>query len=214
MDFDLLIFDLDGVLVDTSFCHGLAFNDLWELLGVNGPPYEEIAGRKTGDVVEEFTAELKPNPERVKEWVSFKQQRAREYLASAEIAFNDSEECVRLLTERGQRIALGTGASRETAVMVLQRFGWESVFSTIVTGEDVACGKPAPEIYLKAMERLNVSPERTLIVEDSHSGLAAAVESRAYSASVRSGMRVEDERFVGEFPDIRTMMSELEGVRR
>ena len=214
MDFDLLIFDLDGVLVNSSVCHGLAFRDLWELLGVSGPPYEDIAGRKTIEVVQEYTAELKPNREQIDEWVILKQKCARDYLTNEEIAFDDSVECLRQLTDRKQCLALGTGASRETTLLMLQRFGWEETFSAIVTGEDVVCGKPTPEIYLKAIDSLDVSPQKTLIMEDSHSGLAAALASNAYSVSVRSGIRIENERFVGAFPDIRAMLNELEEVRR
>ncbi|MEK7831164.1 MAG: HAD family phosphatase [Acidobacteriota bacterium] len=211
-DFDLLIFDMDGVLVDTTECHRRAYDDLWQLAGVAGPAYEQIAGRKTTEVVAEFTAALNPSPEQIAEWVVFKQQRARRYLATEKISFHDSAECIgRLGRLNGNRLrlAIGTGASRETTSMVLGRFGWGEAFSIIVTGEDVVEGKPAPEIYLAAMERAGVSPQRTLIIEDSHAGLTAAVASRAYTASVRSGIKTEDRRFIGSFPDVRSLLAKL-----
>lgn len=208
-DFDLLIFDMDGVLVDTTECHRRAYDDTWMLAGIVGTAYEEIAGRKTTEVVAEVTAPLKPTAEQLAEWVKFKQERARLYLTTEKIAFHDSAECIGRLTAAKSRLALGTGASRETTAMVLGRFGWGESFSIIVTGEDVTAGKPAPEIYLAAMERAGVAPNRTLIVEDSHAGLAAAAASRAYTASVRSGVRTEHEQFIGSFPDVRTLLAKL-----
>jgi len=212
MEFELVIFDLDGVLVDSSSCHAHAFNDLWSLLELTGPSYESIAGRSTIEVIEQATIEKEPKPEQIAEWVAFKQQRAREYMVNREIAFEDSEKCIRFLHEIGQRLALGTGASRETAQMVLRRFGWETAFSTIVTGEDVVNGKPAPEIFLKIMDRMNILPIRTLIVEDSRSGLSAALASNAFSAIVRSGIQIQNERFIGSFPDIESMLRSINEV--
>lgn len=210
MDFDLVIFDLDGVLVNTSPCHELAFNELWEMLGIAGPPYEVIAGRRTREVIEEYTAEITTDRNRREQWVNFKQERSRHYLKSAQIAFGDSAECILRLTGAGQLLALGTGASRKTVEMVLRRFCWENVFPVVVTGEDVVNGKPAPEIYKAAIKRSGVAAERTLIVEDSVAGLAAAAAANAYSVSVRSGAHIDDRRFIDSFPDIKTMLTALE----
>lgn len=209
MDFDLVVFDLDGVLVNTSPCHEQAFSDLWNLLGIAGPRYEMIAGRKTVEVIEQFAAEIKPDRRR-EELVRFKQERAREYLSSAQIAFEDSAECLRLLADEGRLLALGTGASRTTTELVLRRFGWQTVFPVVVTGEDVAAGKPAPDIYRLAIARSGASAERTLIVEDSEAGLAAAGAAEAYSVSVRSGVRSDHPRFIGSFPDLGSMLAALE----
>ncbi|MFN0109148.1 MAG: HAD family hydrolase [Blastocatellia bacterium] len=215
-DFDLLIFDMDGVLVDTTECHRRAYADLWLLVGIVGPAYEDIAGRTTAEVVAECTATMNPSPDQIVAWVRYKQTRARVYLATENIVFADSAECIGRLNQfRGRangrrlRLAIGTGASRETTAMVLGRFGWGESFSVIVTGEDVIEGKPAPEIYLAAMERAGVSPQRTLIIEDSDAGLTAAVASQAFTASVRSGVKTEDKRFIGSFPDVRSLLSKL-----
>lgn len=212
-DLDLLIFDMDGVLVDTTACHQRAFARLWQTLEVNGPAYDEIAGRKTKDVVAEYTTELNPTEEQITEWVVFKQRLARECLAIEEIAFHDSEESITQLTNRRIRLALGTGASRETTNSVLKRQGWGEAFSIVVTGEDVNQGKPEPEIYLAAMERAGARPDRTLIVEDSQAGLASAIASGAYAAAVRTGRTLKSERFVGSFPDLKSLFTTL-GVMR
>ena len=75
--FDLVVFDLDGVLVDTSPCHRAAFEALWREIGITGPPYESLAGRTTLQAVRDCTRALAPTEGQFREWVLFKQERAR-----------------------------------------------------------------------------------------------------------------------------------------
>jgi len=202
LDVDLWLFDLDGVLVDTTRCHRRAFEELWRHVGVNGPPYDRIAGRRTKEVVIEGTAALAPTPDQLREWTQFKQQRARDCLARDDIAFPDSADCLRALSRHGTTLALGTGASRATTDAVLARYGWSESFAATVTADDVSQGKPEPDVYVAAMKQSGSAPRRTLVIEDSEAGLAAAIASGAYVASVRSGRVVSSERFVGSFPDL------------
>ncbi len=200
--FDLLIFDMDGVLVDTSPCHRRAYRDLWRKIGIEGPQYEVIAGRKTSEVVVEFTKELKPSAAQIYEWVLFKQLQARKYLSIEVITYPDSFSCLLTLARHKILMALGTAASHTTAHIVLSRLDIGNFFSIIVTAEDVENGKPAPEIYLRIIAEAAVSPCKTLVIEDSSSGLEAAIASKAYVASVRTGKKIKDPRFVGTFSDL------------
>jgi len=206
-DIDLWLFDLDGVLVDTTQCHRRAYEELWRHVGVNGPPYDRIAGRHTREVVAEVTAALAPAPDQLREWTQFKQQLARDCLARDDIAFPDSADCIRALSHDGARLALGTGASRATTDAVLARYRWGESFAVTVTADDVDHGKPEPDVYVAAMEQSGATPRRTLVIEDSEAGLAAAIASGAYAASVRSGRIVSSERFVGAFPDLLALMA-------
>ena len=58
--FSLIIFDMDGVLADSSPCHARAYQDLWKEIGVEGPRYDSIMGRPTGEVIREVTRDLAP----------------------------------------------------------------------------------------------------------------------------------------------------------
>lgn len=158
-------------------------------------------------MVEEFTRSLSPTDRQLEDWTRFKQARARECLTTDDVSFPDSAICVKLLQRHGHRLALGTAASRDTATAVLTRQGWMTSFVCIVTGDDVRRGKPAPDIYQAAMKQSAVHPDRTLIIEDSQSGLEAAVASSAYVASVRSGLTSRSDRFVGAFPDLTTLLT-------
>ena len=78
--FPVVVFDLDGVLADSSACHDLAYRELWARIGVEGPPYPTIAGLRTSDAVARVTEALRPSAESLAAWGRFKQERAREYL--------------------------------------------------------------------------------------------------------------------------------------
>lgn len=207
--FAFLIFDMDGVLVNTSPCHSRAFEDLWRKLGIEGPRYEKIAGRKTFDVVVEFTAGLNPSDVQIAQWVSFKQLSARKYLSTEAIVFPDTLPCLTALARSKIPMALGTTASRDTMNLVLMRTGITEFFSTIATAEDVNNGKPSPEIYLHLMLDTGMRPNQTLIIEDSLCGLKAAIASQAYVASLRTGEKVDDPRFVGNFSHLRELIKEM-----
>src|SRR5215475_2755249 len=160
-DFDLLIFDLDGVLVNTTPSHARAYDDLWRKLGVEGPPYEQIAGRKTSEVVAEVTTEMRPSAAQIREWVGFKQDRARRRMLTEEIVYSDTLSSLTALAREGITLALGTGASRETTDIVLRRLGLTGFFSTVVTAEDVTEGKPSPECYQNIIAWAALSPCKT-----------------------------------------------------
>jgi HAD superfamily hydrolase (TIGR01509 family) len=204
--FDLVVFDMDGVLTDSSSGHARAYADLWALIGVTTPPeYREISGRPTEPVVREYTRPLNPAEEDIRRWVEFKQVRAREYLGRP-AAFPDALPTISALAGEGFRMALGTSASRTTTEMLMSRAGLDRYFEVMVTGNDVARGKPAPDTFSEAISRAGGSPETSLVVEDSPAGLSAAVAAGAWALSVRTGETVEHPRFLGAHPDLTTLL--------
>jgi beta-phosphoglucomutase len=82
--------------------------------------------------------------------------------------FLDSLEAIDL------QLAVVTGSTRAGVELVLTKTGLDQKFQTVITAEDVTQGKPAPEGYLLAANRLGVKPENCLAIEDTFSGLLAA----------------------------------------
>ena len=194
-----LIFDMDGVLVDTCGLHARAYRDLWERCGVTGPAYQTIAGRPTVEVVGEATRELSPSAEMLAGWVGFKQRRAREYLGTVPVIYGDVLPALRALDRAGIGMGVATGASRETAELLLDHASVADFFRFVLAAEDVRNGKPDPEVYRRAVELAGVAAEQAAVVEDSASGLAAAVAAGAPVACVRSGLRIASPLFLGSF---------------
>jgi len=208
--FSLIIFDMDGVLADSSPCHARAYQDLWKEVGVEGPRYDSIMGRPTGEVIREITRDLAPTTEQEEQWIRFKQERARVYLQKETVTFPDTREVLEKLTASGAAIAVGTSASRETAELLLRQIGVLPLIPVLVTSDDVREGKPAPDTYLEALRRSGGDPDRTLVVEDSLSGLRAATAAGTWSAAVRNNLGFSGPRFLGNFPDLRSLAAMIE----
>ena len=200
--FDLVVFDLDGVLADTAGCHARAFERLWRDLDLHGPEYSAIAGRRTREVVSEVSASLRPTAAQVASWVAAKQRYARHCLEREDIAYPDAGPTLRALAEAGYALAVGTSASRAGAALALGRLALDTAFAAVVTGDDVSAGKPAPEIYALTMARAGALPRRSLVVEDSAPGIDAALAAGAHVASVRTAVQRAHGRFAGAFPDL------------
>lgn len=200
--FRLIVFDLDGVLADTSPLHERAYRQLWREIGVDAPPYgEALAGRPTREVIAAATGALAPSAAQLDAWTRRKQTLARELIGRGPIAFPDTPAALAVFA-RTAPLAVATGASRATAETVLQRLGLADRFTRVLTAEDSERGKPAPDVYLRILAEARVPAAAALIVEDSPQGLAAAVASGAWVASVRTGAEVPGRRFLGSYRDL------------
>ena len=202
LSLDLVIFDLDGVLVDSSPCHARAYAELWDHVGLDGPEYASIAGERTVEVVSRLCAPLRRSSDEIGALVRFKQERARHWIADRPVVFPDAADTVARLSAKC-RLAVGTGASRVTAELMLRTFG--SAFETIVTAADVSHGKPHPEVYRTVLQRCGVAPERALVIEDSASGLQSAIAAGTHAVVVRGSATSTSPRFVGSYPDLATV---------
>ena len=88
--------------------------------------------------------------------------------------FSGAKRFIQQLNEKGVKIALVTSAASDLAESFLKKHQLSKYFDCIVTGDDVARGKPDPEAYLKALSKLQLHPEEALVIEDSRSGILSA----------------------------------------
>jgi HAD superfamily hydrolase (TIGR01509 family) len=170
-----VVFDMDGVLVDSHAVHRKAWRLFFQTLGREVPESELdfiLDGRKRSDILRHFLGncpdlELEELGKR-KDCI-FRQMR----LEVAPVA--GAVRMVRELHRSGIAVALATSASRSRARSTLVELGLLNCFEAIVTGEDVIFGKPDPAVYRLACDRLRMEPHRLLAVEDAISGIKAAV---------------------------------------
>lgn len=169
-----LIFDLDGTLVDTMPIHYQAYQRAFSEAGIELSP-EEFYGNIGGKASETIPRFLRGRScaRSVEQLHARKQALAAELLRTAELPILAAAEILAMF--RGALpIGLASSGSRSGIEVILERLGWRAHFDVIVTGQDVVHGKPAPEIFLCAAERLGVSPPRCLVFEDTDDGVAAA----------------------------------------
>jgi beta-phosphoglucomutase len=169
-----VIFDMDGVIIDSHPAHRRAWQKFLESLGrrISESDLDYILdGRKRNEILHHFFGELS-EPEIV-EYGSRKDEFFQQALLEVRpipgvIDFVDH------LRQRKIAMAVATSASEMRTHSTLDRLQLARHFKVIVTGNDVAEGKPNPAIYRVACQRLGVSPENALAIEDAVSGIRAA----------------------------------------
>ena len=172
---EAVIFDMDGVLVDSNRAHyqswvevaaekGLAYGEA-EFQKTLGRTSRELIAQLWGDILSEAEiAELDLRKEAV----------FRRIVDADYPAMPGSIELLDTLDAAGFRIALGSSAPAENVEQALQRMQLRGRLQAIVSGSEVTRGKPDPEIFLTAADRLGVAPNRCVVVEDAVAGIAAA----------------------------------------
>ena len=169
-----MIFDFDGTLVDTMPLHYEAYRRTFEEVGIDLAPadfYSNIGG-KASETIPRF---LRGRPCRLSaaELHARKKQLAHEVLATADIPVLATASLLPVF--RGVLpIALASSGTRSGIEIVLRRLGWSSCFDVVLTGEDVARGKPAPDLFALAAQRLGVAAEHCVVFEDTDDGVVAA----------------------------------------
>jgi HAD superfamily hydrolase (TIGR01509 family) len=187
----LIIFDLDGVLVEAKKIHYDALNKaLGEKYTIKWDEHLSIYdGLKTNQKLEMLT-ERKGLPIKLyKEVWDAKQMYTLQELRNLR---NNSElvSTMTMLTNEGYKLAVCSNSIRKTVLTVLSKLGIIEFFDLILSNEDVKNSKPHPEIYWKAISTMSCLPEETLIVEDSPYGLLAASRSKANVMRVGSPKEV------------------------
>lgn len=183
-----VLFDMDGVIFDTE----KAYLDTWiEVFNKYGYEmkreiYISVMGTGRKNVKKTFInifGEDLPIEEMYKE----KDELLAKIIDEGKVPVKDgAEEILLYLKENGYKIALATSAKRIRAHKQVNMAGLDKYFDEIVTGDDISNGKPDPEIFLKAADKLNVLPEECIVVEDSPAGIQAAFNGHMY------GIHVED----------------------
>ena len=180
MQTQAVIFDLDGLLVDTEPLHRRVFNATLARHGVAYEIQEEEFGREFVGISQCENSEyliarfgVRASPSEL----------TQEHVAAYECIIADPKNLTLMpgapilldeLQARGLVMAIASGSPRRQVETILRGLGIASLFRAIVTGSDVAKLKPAPDAYLCACNEVRVDASRCLAVEDSASGAAAA----------------------------------------
>jgi beta-phosphoglucomutase len=171
---EAVIFDMDGVIVDSHPAHREAWRMFLRTLGKSVSDADldfVLDGRKRGEILRHFLGELSDGA--MQEYGDRKDEYFRE--ASLHVKpVPGVVEFMRILENAGIATAVATSASESRTRHTLEHLRLINKVSVIVTGDDVALGKPDPSIYFLACKWLNVSPGHSLAIEDAVSGVQAA----------------------------------------
>ena len=178
---EAVVFDLDGVLLDSE--------ELWdrareELAHERGGRWHDRAQRDmmgmSSTEWSRYMADVIGLPEPPEEINREVVRRLTDLYREELPSIPGAREAVERLADRWP-LGLASSSNRELIDLVLELLGVEQLFTATVSSEEVARGKPAPDVYLEAARRLGVDPARAAAVEDSQNGILSAK---------RAGMRV------------------------
>ena len=169
-----VIFDMDGVIVDSHPAHRKAWRQFLQSLGRDVSDSELdfiLDGRKRRDILSHFLGQVSEA-----ELVEYGRRKDEFFQQSAPDVkpIPGVTEFLNCLNESGMLAAVATSASEARTRSTLERLQLRNYFSVVLTGNDVEKGKPDPAIYRLACRRLNTRPESVLAIEDAVSGIQAA----------------------------------------
>jgi len=187
----LIIFDLDGVLVEAKNIH---YNALNKALGKDysiswNEHLSTYDGLKTYQKLD-MLSKKKGLPTSMHEGI-WKAKQIHTLIMLKELKPSITlSKLMQELTSDGYKLAVASNSIRKTVVTVLAKLGIIEYFDLIISNEDVLNSKPHPEMYWTAMSKMKCLPEETLIVEDSPYGLLAASRSKSYILRVKNPKEV------------------------
>jgi beta-phosphoglucomutase-like phosphatase (HAD superfamily) len=173
-----VVFDMDGVLIDAREWHYEALNRALALLGYEITRYEHLStydGLPTKKKLQMLTVE-RGLPQELHAFMnSLKQQYTLEFVATrCKPVFQHQYALARL------ELGVASNSVRRTVEEMMERSDLLRFLDVIVSNEDVERGKPDPEMYVKAMASLGVTPDETVVVEDNENGIKAATAAGAH----------------------------------
>lgn len=165
---------MDGVLVDSAEAHLRSWQVLARELGreVAAADFTRTFGRQNRDIIPLlFGASSK---ERIQSLADRKEEIYRDLVRDDPPIMAGAVELVRGLAGAGARLAVGSSGPRANIELILGAMGANDLVRVIVSGDDVTRGKPEPDVFLTAAERLGIEPPRCVVIEDAPVGVQAA----------------------------------------
>ena len=186
----LIVFDLDGVLVEAKNIH---FDALNKALGEYSISWNEhlstYDGLKTSQKLDMLTKNKGLPVENHQQIWETKQQITLQMLGEIQPSI-ELQSVMSKLVQEGYKLAVASNSIRKTVITVLAKLGIVEYMDLIISNEDVVNSKPHPEMYWTVMSKMKYLPEETLIVEDSPYGLLAAARSKSYILRVKNPQEV------------------------
>lgn len=218
MEINTLIFDMDGVIFDTESLYLKHWCSVFSKYGyeMTKENYLLVMGRGRKVVKEKFLSiygESLPIDDMYKE----KDYELSKYIEENEVPIKEGAyELLEFLSKKGYKIALATSAEKGRAMKHLKDSKFKDYFDVIVTGEDIEKAKPNPEIFLRALEKLDVEPKNAIVIEDSIAGIKAAKNAGIFAVHAPDLKEPDEEMLkeadviVSNLIEIKTLVQNLE----
>jgi len=184
-----IIFDMDGVLIDAKDWHYEALNRSLRLFGFEINRYDHLTtydGLPTSKKLEMLSLQ-NGLPKKLHRFINqMKQQYTTDLVRSLCRPRFKHEYALSKLKAAGFRLGVASNSIRNSVELMMDNARLTKYLDFMLSNEDVQHPKPSPDIYLKAIEKLGLTPKECLIVEDNEHGIRAATASGAHLLVVRN----------------------------
>ena len=178
-----VIFDMDGVIVDTEPVHHYAYVQHFKQLNIDVSPemYASFTGNSTKNIYERLK-ETYNLAQDVQTLVETKRNLFNDAFDSKEDLYllDGVEDLIKDLYTNGMQLVLASSSANVTIERIFDRFNLHHYFTHKVSGEDFPKSKPHPAIFLKAAELANTPVENCIVIEDSTNGIQSAKSANIY----------------------------------
>ncbi len=170
-----VIFDMDGVLVDSAKPHLRSWELLSEETGVaiSAKQIADTFGRHNSDIIPRLFGDV--SGERLRTLASRKEKLYRDLVRDNPPLVEGATDLIEQLNTADCKLAIGSSGPLDNIQLILSALGADKTIATIVSGDDVTRGKPDPQVFAIACERLGLSPSRCVVIEDAPVGIEAAM---------------------------------------
>jgi beta-phosphoglucomutase len=200
-----VLWDLDGTLVDSEECHWLAWRETLAAEGVQitHEQFDATFGQRNASFLPGWLGEEAAS-ERVERVGDAKEACFRRLVRTKGApAMPGAIDWLRRLHQDGWQQAIASSAPRLNVEAILAALDIAGYFQAVVSGEDVQTGKPDPQVFLIAANRLGVAPSRCIVVEDAAAGVEGARRAGMYSVGLqRSADPLAADVAVGSLTDL------------
>ena len=189
-----VLFDVDGVLVDSYAAHLKTWQICCRKIGRNCTEEEFLVG--FGRTSREFIREPCVNPPsdaQIKAFDEMKEALYRDVITAAFPAMPGAKELIEALAAAGVPMAIGSSAPPDNVRVVIEKLQVGDLIHTIITGADVVVGKPDPDVFLQGAKGIGVPPSRCIVLEDAPAGIQAGLAAGAKCVGVVSRGRTPEQ---------------------
>ncbi len=187
-----IVSDLDGTLIDTAKTLARAWEEAFKTEGLQvgyDELYENTKGIDSRDIIRKYKKEAK-----TEDLARIKEKRKNNFLnlidKGSELLYPETMKVLEEIRNRKIKIAIGTGMSRDLLGKVLAITGLDKSIDAVVSSDDVENGKPGPDIFLEAFDRIKVDPKNGIVVGDSDNDMLPGKEIGAFTVFIsRDGLR-------------------------
>ncbi len=187
---EAVIFDLDGVLVDTAKYHFLAWKELAMSISVPFDEHdnEELKGVSRMQSLDYILkkAKLEYTPLEKEKLATLKNLRYLEHISTMEDGELMPGALALLEDLKNNKVKIALGSASKNASFILDRLNITKYFDAIVDGTMTLEGKPSPETFLMASQKLGIDPQHCLVVEDASKGVDAALTAGMWCLGIGS----------------------------